>query len=144
MRYTACTAAFVSIAPSPPRLRARRSDIKLSGVALSGVSATLSPGVGIVASVGSLNCIVNADFYVRSDVWPNPSGSGAAVVTVSGATAALTVEVGTDALHVALSAEGVSASAGALDIQLSGAQAGGWVVGEMVCKCCRATRGLLL
>jgi hypothetical protein len=97
------------------------SDIRLSGVALGNVTAALDPSAGgVTFAIGSLTATVNADFYVRSDVWPNPSGTGTAVVGISGASAGLVIAVSALNAHVNVTALQPYASAGSLDINLSG------------------------
>jgi hypothetical protein len=97
------------------------SDIRLSGVVLGNVTAALdSSDNGVLFSIAQLSATINAKFYVRSDVWPNPSGSGTAVVTVSGASAGLVIAIGAVDEHANVSAVDAHASAGSLNIQLSG------------------------
>ncbi len=97
------------------------SDIRLSQVSLGNVTAELDPSNGgVTFAIANLCTTVNANFYVRSDVWPNPSGTGTAVITVSGASAGVVITVSTLNEHVNVTALNAYASAGNLGIQLNG------------------------
>jgi len=96
------------------------SNIVVRDIKIPVGDAVIVSGSGLQFSTSSISASLTANWHGREKIWPHPSGSGTAQVTLSATSAITLIKFSVDNGHPKVDAQGTSVHVGKVDVKFSG------------------------